>query len=193
MKNRLCRAALLCLSALFLTCCTPQQTRDAAQQARQAYAQFTSFSAECDLSLHEAERMSTYTFTIDADQEDSVIVLLQPEAVAGITVTTGESGGSISYAGTQLALPIEPREGFSPYDCVPVLLHEVATLAPASVGDETCSGVDCVLLMYEYELEEGTAQKRVWLDEESLRLAAAECLYDGELVLRVDFTRCTLS
>ena len=168
------------------------EAQDAAQTIRQTYAAFSTISAECVLALHEAQRVSEYTFMLDANRENAVLVLTAPEAVAGITVTTGEDGGSISYGTTQLALPIEPREGFSPYDCVPVLLHEIGTLAPASAGSEKLPGGESVLLTYEYELEEGTAQKRVWFDEKTLRLAAAECLYDGELMLRVDFTRCTV-
>lgn len=113
---------------------------------------------------------------------DCIVSVLEPESIAGITVTLRNGETILATDGLQLETGRLDEQGMTPISVLPRLL-QVWETHPSGVESVKENGVDCLLLVYDEE----TVSYRTVFSRETYLPLRAEVFCEGECVLRLQY------
>ena len=167
---------------------------DLAAQIRGEYLSLSAWTATVSVTADYGERV--YDFVLDVSWEkegETVLTVVEPELIAGITARLKEDGAYLEYDGASLSTGPLTGEGMTPLEAVPFLMEQLTSGYMARCDHETWDErqvlrVDC----RDPEGEEGTGSEcALYFDPDTHDLLRAELSYDGAVVLTAEFTDFT--
>jgi len=100
--------------------------RQAASVIRGEYLSMTGWSATAKLTADYGERV--FSFTVDGRWEregETVLTVIEPDLLAGITARIEDGEGYLEYDGAGLSIGLLDRDGLTPIALLPVLMKHV--------------------------------------------------------------------
>lgn len=165
-----------------------------AAQIRGEYLSLAAWTATVSVTADYGERV--YGFVLDVSWEkdgETVLTVVEPELIAGITARLKEDGAYLEYDGASLSTGPLTGEGMNPLEAVPFLMEQITSGYMARCLYETWDGgqvlkVEC----RDPEGTEGTGSEcTLYFDPDSHDLLRTELSYDGAVVLTAQFTDFT--
>ena len=144
--------ALALVLCLLLAGCSGREDEGAGPQ--QAYQSRAGFTARVELTGQlDAGRRGVHGGVCLSRQGEDTQTIVAPEAVAGVTMTLsdGEEGVRIRYAGTELETAMPRRPGLTPADGIYALMETLVNDYPVSRGEETWQDTPVTRLSYRGE------------------------------------------
>lgn len=165
-----------------------------AAQIRGEYLSLSAWTATVSVTADYGQRV--YDFVLDVSWEkdgETVLTVVEPELIAGITARLKEDGAYLEYDGASLSTGPLTGEGMTPLEAVPFLMEQLTSGYMARCDYETWDEqqvlrADC----RDPEGEEGTGSEcALYFDPDTHDLLRAELSYDGAVVLTAEFTDFT--
>ena len=165
-----------------------------AAQIRGEWLSMTAWTATVSVTADYGQRV--YDFVLDVSWEkegETVLTVVEPELIAGITARLREDGAYLEYDGASLSTGPLTGDGMSPLEAVPFLMEQLTAGYMARCSYEDWDGsqvlrVDC--RDPEKDPETGS-ECALYLDPDSHALLRAEVSWDGAVVLTAAFTDFT--
>lgn len=192
------RRTLSCvlMMTLLLTACTAggggeESPENLAARIRAEYLGLAGWSSRLAVHVDYGERV--YDFTLDARWEkegETVLTVLEPELIAGLTARVDKDGGYLEYDGMSLSTGPLGAGGMDVLEAVPFLMGQLTAGYMARCAFET-QGETRLLRVFcrDPELAEGTGTEcALYFDPDSHDLVRAELYQDGFAALTADFT-----
>ena len=162
---------------------------------RGEYLNLTAWTATVSVTADYGQRV--YDFVLDVSWEkdgETVLTVVEPELIAGITARLKEDGAYLEYDGASLETGELDGQGLSPVSALPALLNAVQTGFIAEVGredlDETATLRICCR---DPEQAPGAGvETAVWFDLDTHGLVQGEISVDGARVILCRFTQFTM-
>ena len=154
----------------------------------------TAFSATAEITADYGQRVYEYTLTVSWQKDgETVLTVVEPENIAGITARIGNGSARLEYDGASLETGLLSGDGLSPMDAVPAILEGVLTGYIAECGFEDAGeGRQLWFCCRDPEQSAGTGTEAAfWFDADSHALTRAELLSDGYTVIQCVFTDFT--
>ncbi len=186
---------LLCvlMMTLFLTGCGGMKGNDAQEMAlrlRGNYLESVGCSGTVALTADYGERIYRYELEFTQGEEETVLTLVQPDTVAGITARLSKASGNVlEYDGVVLETGPLNEEGLTPVGAVPAILTALREgYLDSCVLEEWETGPVLRILVRDPERQYGEGlELLVWM-EESGRVLRAEFSQDGVCVIQCEFS-----
>ena len=193
------RKALSCvlMMTLLLSGCqagTAAETpEEAALALREEYQALSGWSATVDISVCYSE--AVYDFTLDASWQregETVLTVIAPELLAGITARVAEGETVLEYDGAGLSLGLLDGAGLTPVSAVPALMEQIEKGYMAKCAWSGGNGEYLQISFRDPELEANTGtQFLLTFDRTSHALLRAEVSVAGETVLTASVSNFT--
>lgn len=193
------RKALSCvlMMTLLLSGCkagTAVETpEEAALALREEYQALSGWSATVDISVCYSE--AVYDFTLDAGWQregETVLTVIAPELLAGITARVAEGETVLEYDGAGLSLGLLDGAGLTPVSAVPALMEQIEKGYMAKCAWSGESGEYLQISFRDPELEANTGtQFLLTFDRAGHALLRAEVSVAGETVLTAGVSNFT--
>ena len=193
------RKALSCvlMMTLLLSGCqagTAAETpEEAALALREEYQALSGWSATVDISVCYSE--AVYDFTLDASWQregETVLTVIAPELLAGITARVAEGETVLEYDGAGLSLGLLDGAGLTPVSAVPALMEQIEKGYMAKCAWSGGNGEYLQISFRDPELEANTGtQFLLTFDRTSHALLRAEVSVAGETVLTAGISNFT--
>ena len=178
---------MILLLACLLAGCKQTET---AEGVRGRYRQMTGCTMEAAVACAGGEDPWRGTLRCHYVPEgESVIEVLEPEAIAGVEAVLEEGRWSLRFAGKRLDAGAVSREKISPAACLPRLMNALREGWLLEENAEEWNGVPCLRLTVDQSGEE--AEKlyiTVWLRQDDGTPLRGELAVEEETVLTADFT-----
>ena len=150
---------------------------------RTQYQDFVEATMRAEISAEFPDYVSTYLLDYSYQKDgESRITVVEPESIAGITVTLSGESPILSVGETRLETGTLDEDGLSPISALPRLMRLWQSSA-AEVEAVKENGEDCLLSVY----KENDCVYRTLFSRASYRPIRAEIFSAGECVLRVRF------
>ena len=185
---------------LLLVGCGRTEGNEAEQLAltvRGTHLAARSCSGCAEVTADYGQRVYRYQIDFQADQEQTVLTLLQPETVAGMVARlSSQEGSRLEYDGIMLETGPLDDSGLTPVSAIPALLETVregyldsCVLEGGENGSRSLR-----LVSRNPELEPGTGiESTLWFEPDTLALQRGEISRDGFCVIRCEFLNLELS
>lgn len=194
MRRSVC--ALMISLALLSGCGNkPAAADEMALHIRTEYMAMTQCHAIVRILADYGERV--YEYTLDAvwrKDGETVLTILEPEMIAGITARVQKGSSVLLYDGASLEIGELSLDGFSPIEAVPAAIEYMTRgyMAQCSLEQPEEGQMLLRILCRDPEQSPGTgAETEFWIDTNTHALVRAEFLYDGYVVLQCVFTEFT--
>ena len=177
------------LLLLFTGCGGKKQIRDA-QSLQQQFCAMDSCCMEGEVTCQYEQQERRYTLRCEWRPERSVVTVLAPEELAGITAVIQGEDLTLQYQGTSLGVGRLSALELSPAQCMPMLLQALRCGYITSIGEETLDGKACQYLTLDQT--EGGGEKvnfAVWLYEK--QPAAAEIRVGQQTLFQIRIAEYT--
>ena len=197
MRKQIC--ALMMTLCLLLTSCAGKgnETSSADELAlniRTEYLAMTGCSTKVDITADYGQRVYEYTIAVSWQKGgETVLTILAPESIAGITARIDNGTGYLEYDGASVETGAVTTSGLSPVEAIPMIFESIFTGYIASCDFEM-SGEDELLWVCcrDPECSPGSGTEvEIWFEPESRILARAEILSDGYTVVQCNFSEFT--
>lgn len=197
-KGRNCVRKLCCvpmIALLFLTgCFGPAKISEVEELAliiRSEFLESTACTAKADVTADYGQRICQYKLDVSVTEEETSLVITEPEIVAGITARIRGKEGLLEYDGISVETGPLNDEGLTPVSAIPALMEAVRSAYMTSCMLDEESG----LLRVDCGDPEGVPGQGVeftlWFDRESHALMRGEIMNDGFRVIDCTFTQFT--
>lgn len=198
MRRRLC--ALMMTLTLLAGCGGGEQgggtsADELALSIRTEYLAMTACAATVDMTADYGARVYEYTLSVSWQKNgETLLTVLAPENIAGITARLESGSVSLEYDGASLETGMLSAEGLSPMEAVPAILDYILTGYIAECDLETVGEEERLrFCCRDPENAPGTGTEAVfWFDGDTHAIAQAEVFSDGYSVIRCvfrDFTK----
>lgn len=165
---------------------------------RGEYLAMTNCQATAKVTADYGQRVYEYTISLSYEQEgDTVLTVLEPEEVSGITARISDGETSLEFDGVQLETGPLPGDGLSPIEGLPALLTcaregYIWSTAVETLGED---GPEALHVCYrDPEGSPGTGTEgALWFDLATHALLRGEISVDGYTVIQCEFTEFTYS
>ncbi len=188
------------MMTLLLAGCGGQQAESdspeqLATQIRGEYLSLAGWNGQVEVTAHYDQQV--YTFTLDVQwrrEGETVLTVVSPELLAGITARLQDGEGTLEYDGAGLSIGALDGEGLTPIAALPALMEQVCTGYIArcdwqEAGEERRLYLQC----RDPERAEGEGtQYELWLDPDTHALIQAEVSVDGTTRLALTFINFTM-
>lgn len=188
---------LLCvlMMTLLLTGCggmgKGNEADEAAVRLRGEYLKCVECSGTVQLTADYGQRIYRYELEFTQGEEETVLTLIQPENVAGITARLSKTSGAVlEYDDVVLETGALNEDGLTPVGAVPALLTALREgYLDTCVLEDWETGRVLRMLIRDPERQPGEGlELLVWLEESSGRLLRAEFSQDGACVIQCEFS-----
>ena len=161
---------------------------------RGEYLNLTAWTSTVSVTADYGQRV--YDFVLDVSWEkdgETVLTVVEPELIAGITARLKEDGAYLEYDGASLSTGPLTGEGMTPLEAVPFLMGQLTSGYMARCVYENWDGSQ--VLKVECRDPEGAegagSECALYFDPDTHDLLRAELSYDGAVVLTAEFTDFT--
>lgn len=194
MRKRVC--ALMMTLCLLLTGCSGGENDgnnsadELALSIRTEYLAMTACSTTVDMVADYGQRVYEYTLSVSWQKNgETVLTVLAPENIAGITVRIENKTGYLEYEGASIETGALTADGLSPVEAIPAILDNIFSGYIAECDFETIGESSQLwFLCRDPDNSPGVGTEAAfWFDAESHALTCAEILSDGYTVVRCDF------
>lgn len=196
------RKTLFCvlMMTLLLTACgaggSAEESPEAlAAEIRGEYLNLKAWSSQLEFHADYGERV--YDFTVDASWRkdgETVLTIIEPELIAGITARLSQDGVYLEYDGASLSTGPITATGMNPLDAVPWLMEQMSEGFMAQCTFETAED-ETQMLKVLFRDPEGTegmgTEGALYFDPETRVPLYTEVYEDGFTVLTVRFQNFT--
>lgn len=193
MRRRLC--ALMMMLPLLAGCGAGEKQDYSADELaltiRGEYLAMTACSAVMEVTADYGQRVYEYTLAVQWQKGgETVLTVLAPESIAGITARLRSGTGRLEYDGASLETGELGTEGLSPMEVVPAAMEQIISGFMAQCAMETVD--DRPMLWFccrDPEASPGSGTEYAfWFDARSHTLTRAEVCSDGYTVMGCTFT-----
>ena len=192
MRKLLCCVLMM---TLLLTACGGggggSEAEKLALQVRGEYLSMTGCSGTAVVTADYGQRVYRYELQFAADGDGTVLTLLSPETVAGITARlSGTEGSVLEYDGAVLETGPLDESGLTPVSAVPAVLTAVREgYLDACTLEETEEQPLLRLLVRDPENELGSGlETTLWFKVSDRKLSRAEICQDGVCIIQCEFS-----
>ncbi len=158
---------------------------------RTEYLAMTVCSATIEVTADYGQRVYTYTLSMDWEKNgETVLTVVAPETIAGITARVENGTGYLEYDGAGLETGPLLAGGLSPVEAVPLIVDYICSGYIAECDLETVGEKRQLwLCCRDPETASGMGMEAAfWFDEQSHTLLRAELISDGYTVIQCHFT-----
>ena len=173
---------------LLLTACGGGEEKDLTADLQGQYAALEAATLEAGITCHYDGEIREYTLRCDYAPEKSVVTVLSPENLAGISATVDKEMLTLSYDDISLDAGSYSAAAVSPVAALPRLMEAAASGYPAEQSEEEVNGRTCLRLACDLQDQEGTVYT-TWFDKETFLPLRSEIVVDGNMVFEVAWTR----
>ena len=194
------RSSVVCvlmISLLLSACRAAEGTTGLQEQAlaiRSSYLESTGCTAQLNVAADYGQRVYTYTVNVTATGEETVLIVAQPQELAGITVRVNGANGRLEYDGAILETGALDGDGLTPLSAVPALLESARSEFMDSCTIEKLGEQDTLRILCR-DPEEAAGQGRettLWFDAQTHALVRGEIAVDGYRVILCEFSQFSL-
>jgi outer membrane lipoprotein-sorting protein len=180
---------ILALSLLGGCASQSDRSEELALSLRTSYLSLSHVSAQAEVTADYGDSVFTYEVQVEGNQLGGSLTVLQPEEVAGITVTWQEGETTLIYDGASVETGSLSPDGLSPTDGIPLLLEALRTGPITSATLENWDTEELLVITLDNPnyTESGTSWLTVWADAEDFTLRRAEIAWEGETVIQMEF------
>ena len=171
---------------LLLTGCGGKE-KELALQLQEQYALVPAATLEADICCHYDDEVREYTLRCAYTPEKSVITVLKPEQLSGITATLALGELKLSYDEISLDAGTYSAAAISPVAALPKLMEAAAHGYITEESRETVGERKCLRLSADLSDQPGTLYT-TWFDEETMLPLCSEISVDGYVVYQVTWT-----
>lgn len=200
MRKRWVCAPMIILLALLAGCGgeAGSEEDELALEIRGEYLAMTSCQATAEVTADYGQRVYEYTISLSYEKEgETVLSLLEPEEVAGITARISNGETTLEFDGVRLETGPLSNDGLSPLEGLPALLAYaregyISAIAVEALGEE---GPQALHVCYsDPEGSPGTGTEgALWFDLATHALLRGEISVDGYTVVQCEFVEFTYS
>ena len=180
------------MMTLLLSGCTGvggDSPESAALALRDAYENLAGWSSIVDITVEVGDKVFDFTLAADWQKEgETVLTIVAPELLAGITARIADGGTVLEYDGAGLSLGLLDGRGLTAVSVVPWVMEQIAGgyMAKCAWAGENKELLQITFRDPEAAANEGT-EFRVTFDRATLALNGAEVSVDGVSVLTAAF------
>ena len=194
------RSGVVCvpmISLLLSACGTGDGTIGLQEQVlaiRSNYLEHTGCTAQLRVSADYGQRVYAYTVNVTATQEETALVVEQPQELAGLAVRMGGAQGQLEYNGAILETGTLDVQGLTPLSAVPILLEHARSGFIDSCTVETLGERETLRVLCS-DPEQAAGQGReitLWFDAQTHALVRGELAVDGIRVILCEFLEFSL-
>lgn len=186
------------MMTLLLTACGAaggeESAENLAARIRTEYLALAGWSASVDVHVDYGERVYDFVLAANWQREgESVLTVVEPELIAGITARLSKDGAFLEYDGVSLALGSLSGDGMSPLEAFPFLMEQLekgymAQCSYQEIGETKRLAVVC----RDPDVPEGTGLEcTLYFDLETHDLLEAEVSSGGFTVLTAKLSEFT--
>lgn len=178
------RVAAVLLMCFLLSACALSRTMETDEVGiRSYYQKQNELQQIVKISAEFSDRVSEYLVSYQHNRNgDCVVSVLEPESIAGVTVTLRNGETVLSAGDVRLETGRLDETGLTPISALPRLIN-VWENHPSGVESVKENGADCLLLVYDEE----TVSYRTVFSRETYLPIRAEVFCAGECVLRLQY------
>jgi hypothetical protein len=186
MRKRL--ALLLMIPLLLLPGCGEREEtmQERFGDFRQAVTLAQHISVQAALTADYGDTVQSYTLAVDYDGQETVMQVIEPDLLAGVTARVQWGETSLEYDNVLLAAGTLDDQGLTPVSAVPAMLQ-----AMASGYVELVWGEDGYMAARLYVSDSSVCT--LWLEPDTLTPVYGELASDGKRVLSCEFTDWEIS
>jgi len=159
---------------------SPQSISDVYSRARQ-------ISAQAEIATVSGVLM-TYSISYEKSPDSTVVTMLEPDSLAGISARLDEDGTTLVFDGVEVETLLPAVAGFMPVDALEHTIQDLAQKVPSEYCFEIYHGTDAVAVTYSEEISGYQTEKRVWLQTGDLAVLGAEYYLDGQQIMTLKNT-----
>lgn len=194
------RKLLLCvpmITLLLAGCGGKTQGSEAEQLAllvRGEYLEMTACSLDASITADYGQRVYQYELSAAVGEEETVLTLTAPEAVAGVTARLSGETGLLEYDGMSVETGTLDSEGLTPMSALPALLETAQSGYIAACALEEQEGGGRLLRIDCGDPEEGPGtgtETTLWFDSDTCALVRGEISVDGFRVITCECSNFT--
>lgn len=194
------RKLLLCvpmITLLLAGCGGKTQGSEAEQLAllvRGEYLEMTACSLDASITADYGQRVYQYELSAAVGEEETVLTLTAPEAVAGVTARLSGETGLLEYDGMSVETGTLDSEGLTPMSALPALLETAQSGYIAAYALEEQEGGGRLLRIDCGDPEEGLGtgtETTLWFDSDTCALVRGEISVDGFRVITCECSNFT--
>lgn len=194
------RKLLLCvpmITLLLAGCGGKTQGSEAEQLAllvRGEYLEMTACSLDASITADYGQRVYQYELSAAVGEEETVLTLTAPEAVAGVTARLSGETGLLEYDGMSVETGTLDSEGLTPMSALPALLETAQSGYIAAYALEEQEGGGRLLRIDCGDPEEGAGtgtETTLWFDSDTCALVRGEISVDGFRVITCECSNFT--
>lgn len=194
------RKLLLCvpmITLLLAGCGGKTQGSEAEQLAllvRGEYLEMTACSLDASITADYGQRVYQYELSAAVGEEETVLTLTAPEAVAGVTARLSGETGLLEYDGMSVETGTLDSEGLTPMSALPALLETAQSGYIAAYALEEQEGGGRLLRIDCGDPEEGPGtgtETTLWFDSDTCALVRGEISVDGFRVITCECSNFT--
>lgn len=194
------RSGMVCvlMITLLLSACGGGKgnlAQELALTVRTAYSAAKGCTGRMKVVADYGQRVYTYTLSLAADGQETVLTVVQPEEIAGIVARVKPGESWLEYDGAVLETGPLSREGLTPLGAVPALLEAARSGFMESCGMELLGERQTLRVFCRDPA--GTVgaglETMLWFDADTHMLVRGEILSDGYRVILCEFEEFSLS
>ena len=184
------RKALLfaLMLTLLLTACGGEEKKDPAAALQAEYAAVASADMEADITCHYDNEVRQYTLLCAYTPESSLVTVLAPEDLAGISAEVKAGELILRYDDISLDAVSYSAAAVSPVAVLPSLMEAAAAGYGTEVSEESLNERQCLRMSCDLSEDLGTVYT-TWFDQETLLPLRSEVCVDGTVVYEVVWNR----
>lgn len=187
------KAGLPMILALTLTGCGAAMETDAMDKAldmRTEWLAGSGIQTTCDVTADYGDLIYTYSLRMEGQAESGSLTVLQPEELAGASVSWWNEELLLTYDGVSLETGDLSEDGLSPTDGLPLVLTAIDSGGILDAWFDTMGEEELLVVLIanpdpDYS-EESTVT--LWADPKDYALRQASVAWEGREVLRFDFS-----
>lgn len=197
----MCRTRVLCVLMILTLLCScgaaggTDSAQDKALAIRTAYLSAQGCTARLDVTADYGQRVYTYTVDVSVTEEETVITVVEPQEVAGVTARLRSGQSMLEYDGLVLETGPLSDTGLTPLGAVPAMLDSARTgFMDSSTMEPLGEQQTLRVLCRDPAREIGSGQETtLWFDPETKALLQGELMLDGRRVILCKFSQFLLT
>lgn len=161
---------------------------------RAEYLAMTACAATVDITADYGQRVYEYTLAVSWQKDgETVLTVLAPENIAGITARIKDGSTLLEYDGASLETGLLTGDGLSPVEALPAILNYILSGYIAECDIETTGeSRQLWFCCRDPEASPGSGTEAAfWFDAESHALTRAEVMSDGYTIIQCIFHEFT--